>query len=273
MDLQSILGYSKNSPYINNPYLDIHSPEGLIDMSNTAIDLIGIDNQGNKKKMKAFNKNPYKFNGDVIREIPYQRGGNVYDFLFKDDEEDNDKSLEKDADKPSAPSTAEIPQISNDEYESTLAMAMQSYNDPFLNRRQFQSIPHGLDANISSEDMNIVTQSAQKYNIPPEILAGIYGAETSFGKNIHQSSVGAQGPFQFMPATAKQYNVNPYDLQSSSEGAAHYLSNLYNQFGNWEQAIGAYNAGPGNIRKGRIPQETRKYVPKVLGYAQSLKGK
>src|SRR6187549_1286295 len=56
MDIQSILGYSRNSPYRGNPYLDINSPEGLIDMSNTDIDLIGIDNLGNKKKMKAGRK-------------------------------------------------------------------------------------------------------------------------------------------------------------------------------------------------------------------------
>lgn len=74
IDLQSILGYSQGSPFAGNPYLDIHTPEGLIDMSNTPIDLIGIDNKGNKKKMKAWRKNPYKFEGDVVREIR-QDGG------------------------------------------------------------------------------------------------------------------------------------------------------------------------------------------------------
>jgi len=77
MDLQSLLGYSKGSPYANNPYLDIHTPEGLIDMSNTPFDLFGIDNKGNKKKMKAGRKNPYKFEGDVVREIPMQVGGRI----------------------------------------------------------------------------------------------------------------------------------------------------------------------------------------------------
>lgn len=75
MDLQSILGYSQGSPFAGNPYLDIHTPEGYIDMSNTNIDLIGIDNKGNKKKMKAGRKNPYKFEGDIVREIPMQTGG------------------------------------------------------------------------------------------------------------------------------------------------------------------------------------------------------
>lgn len=75
MDLQSILGYQRGSPYAGNPYLDINTPTGLIDMSNTPIDLIGIDNKGNKKKMKAGRRNPYKFEGDVVREYRMQQGG------------------------------------------------------------------------------------------------------------------------------------------------------------------------------------------------------
>ena len=88
MDLISMLGYSNNSPFRGNPYLDIHTPEGLIDMSNTNMDLIGIDNKGNKKKMKAGRKNPYKFEGDIVREVPMQVGG--LHFL-----EPNDKKLPK----------------------------------------------------------------------------------------------------------------------------------------------------------------------------------
>lgn len=75
IDFQSILGYSNGSPYAGNPYLDINTPNGLIDMSNTPIDLIGVDNKGNKKKMKAGRKNPYKFAGEIVREFPMQTGG------------------------------------------------------------------------------------------------------------------------------------------------------------------------------------------------------
>lgn len=42
--LQSELGYSDGSPYRNRPYLDINTPEGLIDMSNTGIPLM-VDGQ------------------------------------------------------------------------------------------------------------------------------------------------------------------------------------------------------------------------------------
>lgn len=89
IDLISMLGYSEKSPFRNNPYLDIRSPEGIITMENTPVDLIGVDNLGNVKKMKAKSKNPYKFEGDTIREFPAQRGGNPFkqqllNFLYDD---------------------------------------------------------------------------------------------------------------------------------------------------------------------------------------------
>lgn len=75
MDLKSILGYASGSPYVSNPYLDINTPEGLINMQNTPHDLLGIDNLGNTKKMKAGRKKLYKFPGNQVREIPMQMGG------------------------------------------------------------------------------------------------------------------------------------------------------------------------------------------------------
>lgn len=75
MDLQSLLGYAHGSPFSSSPYLDIQTPEGLITMENTPIDLLGVDNMGNAKVMKAGRKNPYKFKGSKVREIPLQQGG------------------------------------------------------------------------------------------------------------------------------------------------------------------------------------------------------
>jgi hypothetical protein len=96
MELKSVLGYSKDSPYKNSPFLDIFTPGGLIDMSNTEMDLMGVDNLGNVKKMKAGAKNPYQFEGQTVREIPikknpFQIGGvnqDMLGYLFDDDEEE-----------------------------------------------------------------------------------------------------------------------------------------------------------------------------------------
>lgn len=63
------------------------------------------------------------------------------------------------------------------------------------------------------------------------------------------SPAGAQGPYQFMPATAASVGVsNPFDPQQARQGAAKYLAQLYQQFGgDANKAIAAYNAGPGRV--------------------------
>ena len=102
------------------------------------------------------------------------------------------------------------------------------------------------------------------------------------------SRVGAAGLWQFMIATGKRYGLEVNTLVDerrdpikSSEAAAHYLSDLYNMFGDWGLAIAAYNCGEGNVQKAilrsgnqegadfwtvynRLPRETRGYVPAFI---------
>ncbi len=75
MDKKSKLGYSKGSPYRKNPYLDISTPHGTIDMSNTEMDLLGVTPEGEVQYMKGGSSNPYVFNSNRVREIPMQQGG------------------------------------------------------------------------------------------------------------------------------------------------------------------------------------------------------
>lgn len=88
---KSVLGYSRNSPYKGNPYIDITTPEGLIDMSNTDIPLYAEDETGYGKYL-APGSGMHKFPGKKVREIPMRKqfGGyqDVYDYLFGDDEDE-----------------------------------------------------------------------------------------------------------------------------------------------------------------------------------------
>jgi hypothetical protein len=93
----------------------------------------------------------------------------------------------------------------------------------------------------------------------------------SGGNRMARSSAGAMGPYQFMPATAREYGLkNPYDEQESRGAAERKLTDLLTEYdGDMPMALAAYNAGQGNLRKvgndySRIP-ETRNYVRKVLG--------
>ncbi len=100
-------------------------------------------------------------------------------------------------------------------------------------------------------DKQIIGEAARKYGVDPKILWGLYGTETSFGKNTSRSSAGAVGPFQFEPATAKGMGVNPYDFKSAAFGAARYLSQYKSR--GVGGMLSAYNAGPaGGYQSGYV---------------------
>ena len=114
----------------------------------------------------------------------------------------------------------------------------------------------------------IAEQASKETGVPTNLILGqIY--QESRGRNA-VSSAGARGISQFMPATAKQYGVDVNDPVSSIYGQAKYMKDLYKHYGDWDKAIMAYNAGQGNIDKGRIPTETRNYLPLVKGAASKF---
>jgi hypothetical protein len=101
--------------------------------------------------------------------------------------------------------------------------------------------------------------------ITPQILDAVRHVESRGNVNA-VSPVGARGPYQFMPGTAKQYGLaNPHDEPSARKAAARYLTDLANTFGgDVDKALLAYNWGPGNVQKGgKMPLEAQQYVRKV----------
>jgi hypothetical protein len=110
-------------------------------------------------------------------------------------------------------------------------------------------------------------EAEARYELPAGLLAAVMKVESG-GRPDARSPAGALGLYQFMPGTAKGLGIDPLDPQQSTLGAARYLDQLRDQFGDWRSALAAYNWGPGNVaRKGleAAPGETRAYVPKVLG--------
>lgn len=120
-----------------------------------------------------------------------------------------------------------------------------------------------------------------KYNIPLELK---YLAIVESALNPRAvSRMGAGGLWQFMLPTGRAYNLNVnsyiderYDPIKATEAACQYLSSLYNMYGDWDLALAAYNAGPGNVNKAirrsdgmknywnirkNLPRETQGYVP------------
>ena len=116
----------------------------------------------------------------------------------------------------------------------------------------------------------LIQQAATKYNLPPAVLAGLLSHESAgFAPDVlsgqRNSSAGAIGIAQFMPATAAGMGVNPLNIPQAIDGSARYLNNLMrhpNNPGNslnW--AIQAYNSGPNGVG---LSQENREYFSKVM---------
>ncbi len=103
-----------------------------------------------------------------------------------------------------------------------------------------------------------------------------------------RSSAGAQGVWQFIPATARSFGLKTghfvderADLGQATRAAARYLLALHDRFDDWYLAWAAYNAGPGRVRRAQtrtgerdfwlisseLPRETQNYVPKLLAAA------
>ena len=115
-----------------------------------------------------------------------------------------------------------------------------------------------------------------KYSLPSGMLAALHAIETgNTGKsNQVNKKSGAAGGFQFMPDTAKRFNVNPMDLQQSAEGAAKYMSYLLELFkGDLEKAVRAYHAGEGNVQRGTgMGKYNNDYWEKFKGYTAGSGG-
>lgn len=109
--------------------------------------------------------------------------------------------------------------------------------------------------------------SGQKWGVRPALLAAVAYVEDGFGTGGFESSAGAQGFMQFEPGTAAEYGVDTSSIPSSIDGAAHYLHDLLAEEGGSEQnALAAYNAGPGNIGAGQG------YASTVLSDASRVTG-
>jgi membrane-bound lytic murein transglycosylase D len=107
------------------------------------------------------------------------------------------------------------------------------------------------------------------------------------------SPMGAAGPWQLMPVTARAMGlrVRPglderLDVRKSTEAAATMLTRLHKDFGDWLLVIAAFNAGSGRMSaalrnhggkdfwsvEAGLPQETRKHVRKYIATHYCLEG-
>jgi membrane-bound lytic murein transglycosylase D len=129
-----------------------------------------------------------------------------------------------------------------------------------------------------------IVEELERRNMPSE-LALLPFIESAFNPQA-VSSAKAAGMWQFMPATARNFDLKQNlfrddrrDVLASTRAALDYLQKLYGMFGDWHLALAAYNWGEGSVQRAinkanktgagngyqelSMPMETRLYVPKL----------
>jgi soluble lytic murein transglycosylase-like protein len=89
----------------------------------------------------------------------------------------------------------------------------------------------------------LISSLAPSYGIPPSLALAVANQESSFNESA-VSPAGAIGVMQLMPGTASDLGVDPTDVTQNVQGGLSYLQQMFAKFGNWTQALEAYNAGP-----------------------------
>lgn len=117
---------------------------------------------------------------------------------------------------------------------------------------------------------NDVIDAAAKYGVDPSLAVAVHRQE--YNPDQWVSSAGARGPMQLMPGTARELGVDPDDPQQNIDGGVRYLGQMLKAFGGDQVlALAAYNAGPGRVKAGTLPIETRRYTRDVIFRAKRLR--
>lgn len=140
--------------------------------------------------------------------------------------------------------------------------------------------------NLKKQQANgfvLIRNLLEKEGVPAELV--YIAVIESKMKNSATSYAGAAGIWQLMPATAKKLGLKittkedqRRNIYKSTEAAAKYLNNLYNEFDDWLLAIAAYNCGAGNVHKAIkkagsrdfrnlqsfLPKESREHVKRFI---------
>ena len=172
--------------------------------------------------------------------------------------------------------------------QSDLPLVVNDYVAGFI--KYFTNSPAGhahLQRSLerAGKYKEMIVRILRENNVPQDLIYQAV-AESGFQPQAVNAKSGAGGMWQFMPfagsygLTRNGYFDERFDPEKSTIAYAHYIKELYNQFGDWYLAMAAYDWGPGNVqravsrtgyadfwelyRRNALPGETKNYVPGIL---------
>ena len=176
---------------------------------------------------------------------------------------------------------------------STDKMYLDKHARQFVKNYIQSNSPKLFSIKQKSQAPFAITDSVfNQYRLPRQLkyLAVI---ESELNSNA-TSRVGAVGPWQLMPATARLLGLKvtaDYDERTqydkSTRAAAIYLKDLYAEFGDWLLVLAAYNGGPGSVYhaihlsgsrnfwdlQSFLPAESRMHVKKFIAASYYFEGR
>jgi hypothetical protein len=160
------------------------------------------------------------------------------------------------------------------------AVQVVTFNDrferPVTVLRGAPTAPMSVEAAVLAAGPNLDLFYAARGVDLDRVAFAVDGAESSHGVNLgmwRPEISGPQGPMQVSAAAAiDSGGGDRFDLIQNRQLGRAYLARMFRRYGNWPDAIAAYNWGPGNmdawIGQGRpeagLPLGVQRYRERVL---------
>ena len=194
--------------------------------------------------------------------------------------------------------------VADPDSKSAIAVSQSDYQTLINENYKIYSLPMPIDVNFSGESVPI-ENSIVKEALDKELLSNTYWHSNTFyfikranrwfpiiEKILKEEGVpddfkylaviesgllnvtspsGAKGYWQFMPATAKGYNLElsneideRKDIEKSTRAACQYLKEAYKKFDNWTLAAASYNMGKTGLLNRLKNQKADNYYDLLL---------
>ncbi|WP_105679506.1 lytic transglycosylase domain-containing protein [Cronobacter dublinensis] len=105
---------------------------------------------------------------------------------------------------------------------------------------------------------DLLEQAGARHGVPDGLMVALGTKESSLRPDA-VSSKGAVGLTGVMPGTWRDMGYTDEQMQDpeyQADAGARYLAKMYQQFGNWRDALQAYHDGPGNVMKAKRGEYT-----------------